>query len=230
MTAVEKLINVAKAEVGYLEKKSNSELDGKTTNAGYNNYTKYWRDVAPSYQAQAWCAAFVTWCFEKAFGKDIATKLLGHYPYVYVPTLTNMFTRHANPKVGDVVCFYRSGSFCHTGLVIYVNGDYFETVEGNTSGGGSIVANGGGVFKKGYYNSQLPGTKFIRPDYSIVPEDKIEVKELTTINDIVWELGYRGIVSDKDGMVNAMSAEPNGRLYWLARKAVNYMREKEMGL
>lgn len=47
-------------------------------------------------------------------------------------------------------------------------GDKFYTIEGNTSGGSSIVPNGGGVYAKSYYNSNLPGTKFCRPDYSIV--------------------------------------------------------------
>ena len=39
------LIAIAKAEVGYLEKASNSQLDNKVENAGYNNYTKYARDL-----------------------------------------------------------------------------------------------------------------------------------------------------------------------------------------
>ena len=50
--AIDALIACAENEVGYLEKKSNSQLDDKTANAGYNNYTKYWRDVYPQYQAQ----------------------------------------------------------------------------------------------------------------------------------------------------------------------------------
>ena len=37
MQAVEKLLAVARAEVGYLEKASNSNLNSKTGNAGYNN-------------------------------------------------------------------------------------------------------------------------------------------------------------------------------------------------
>ena len=53
------------------------------------------------------------------------------------------------------------------------------------------------------------------------------VKELVSINDIVWELGNRGIVSDKKGMIEEMSLNPNGRLYWLARKSVQYMRERD---
>ena len=54
------------------------------------------------------------------------------------------------------------------GIVTKVEGDVFYTIEGNTSGGSDIVANGGGVCSKYYYNSKLPGTKFCRPDYSLV--------------------------------------------------------------
>lgn len=166
--AIKALIKIAEAEIGYLEKKSNSQLDSKTANAGSANYTKYWRDVYPSYQAQPWCAAFVSWCFEKAFGLETAKKLLKHWPYTYCPTLGDLFTKNANPKVGDIVIFYRGGEFAHTGIVTAVSGDRFETIEGNTSGASGIVDNGGGVCKKSYYNSNLPGTKFCTPDYSIV--------------------------------------------------------------
>lgn len=166
--AINALIKIAEAEIGYLEKKSNSQLDSKTANAGSANYTKYWRDVYPSYQAQPWCAAFVSWCFEKAFGLETAKKLLKHWPYTYCPTLGDLFTKNANPKVGDIVIFFRGGEFAHTGIVTAVSGDRFETIEGNTSGASGIVDNGGGVCKKSYYNSQLPGTKFCTPDYSIV--------------------------------------------------------------
>lgn len=167
-TAINKMIAIAQAEIGYLEKASNANLDSKTGNTGSNNYTKYWRDVKPEWNGQAWCACFITWVLDKAFGKSYTEKLLKHYPYVYVPTLMGKFTRYANPEKGDIVCFYRNGAFTHTGIVIGVNGDYFETIEGNTSGASGVIANGGGVCKKGYYNSQLPGTKFARLDWSIL--------------------------------------------------------------
>ena len=181
-SAINKIIEIAKNEVGYLEKRSNSQLDSKTGNAGTNNYTKYWRDIYPSYQGQPWCACFVTWVYVQAFGVDMAKKLLKHYPYVYCPTMANLFTLYANPEPGDIVIFKRNGTFTHTGIVTYVNGDYFETVEGNTSGGSTIVENGGGVFEKSYYNSNLPGTKFCRPDYSLVEEEltMAQYEELTS--------------------------------------------------
>ena len=165
---IEKVILIAKNEEGYLEKKSNNQLDNKTANAGSANYTKYWRDIKPDYQGQPWCAAFISWCFMKAFGLDNAKKLLKHWPYVYCPTLGKLFARNANPKIGDIVIFYHNGTFTHTGLVTAVIGDRFYTIEGNTSGASGIIANGGGVCAKSYLNSQMPGTKFCTPDYSIV--------------------------------------------------------------
>ena len=56
---------------------------------------------------------------------------------------------------------------------------------------------------------------------------KAAVQELTTPNDIVWELGHRGIVTDTKGMLDEMNANPDGRLYWLGRKALHYIRTKE---
>lgn len=171
MSAIDKVIDVALNEVGYLEKKNNSQLDSKTANAGRNNFTKYWRDVKPDYQGQPWCACFVTWCFTEAFGKDTAKKLLKHYPYVYCPTMASLFTLYASPMIGDIVIFKHNGEFTHTGIVIGVSGNYFTTIEGNTSGGSTIIANGGGVFKKKYYLPSLPGTRFCRPDYEIAEEE-----------------------------------------------------------
>ena len=165
--ATNRPLEIAAAEIGYLEKASNKDLDSKTGNAGSANYTKYWRDVYPEYQAQAWCACFVSWCFMKAFGKDIATKMLKHWPFVYCPTLAGM-TSNKTPKVGSVILFYRNGTYAHTGLVAAVNGTTITTIEGNTSGASGIVANGGGVCRKTYTRSTLSeNTKYFMPDYSL---------------------------------------------------------------
>ena len=188
---IDKVIAIATQEVGYLEKATNSNLYSKTGNAGSNNYTKYWAEIKPSYQGQPWCACFVTWCFVQAFGQAMAAALLKHYPYVYCPTMKDLFTLNANPQRGDIVIFKRGSTFTHTGLVTSVNGDYFTTIEGNTSGASGIIANGGGVCKKGYYNSNLPGTKFCTPNYDLV-----------CVQDAHWGQVYldtlksRGIVTD----------------------------------
>ena len=167
MTPVEKVIGIAKAEEGYLEKRSNSQLDEKTANPGSGNFTKYWRDVYPAFQGQAWCAVFVAWCFMKAFGLEVAKKMLKHWPFVYCPTLAGM-TSNKTPHVGDVVLFYRNGEYAHTGLVIAVTASQITTVEGNTSTAPGVVANGGGVCRKTYQRSAMASqTKFFQPDYSL---------------------------------------------------------------
>lgn len=195
--AINALIAVAKNEIGYLEKATNDQLDSKTANAGYNNYTKYWRDVYPAYQGQPWCACQISWDMMTAFGLETAKKLLRHWPYVYCPAMRDYFTLYANPQVGDIVIFWSSKKkeFVHTGLVIKVQGDQFWTIEGNTSGASGVVANGGGICQKTYYNSQLPGTKFCRPDYSIVTSIKSNssTNTSTTTTTKNWiELGDRG--------------------------------------
>lgn len=166
--AINTVIQIATNEIGYLEKRSNANLDDKTANAGSNNYTKYWRDVCPSLQAQPWCACFVSWVFMKAFGQANAKTLLKHWPYTYCPTLAGM-TTNKTPKTGSIIIFNRNGTYTHTGIVIGVNGSTVTTIEGNTSGSSGIVANGGGVFKKQYSTGNLSAaTKYFVPNYSIL--------------------------------------------------------------
>ena len=50
------------------------------------------------------------------------------------------------------------------------------------------------------------------------------VEELITVNDIVWELANRGIITDKELWLKKLSTDQNS--YWLARKFVNYIRSK----
>ena len=140
------------------------------------------------------CADWITWIFQTALGKERAKELLKHYPYVYCPTMKGLFTLYANPKVGDIVIFKRNGTFVHTGLVIAVDGDKFTTIEGNTSGASSIVANGGGVCMKTYYNSKLPGTKFCRPAYSstAITSDTNKVVVADDMHTVKWK-GYVNI-------------------------------------
>lgn len=173
-TIVDKAINaviaLAKQEDGYIEKNNANNLDSKTAGAGSGNYTKYWRDLGMNgWQGQPYCAAFISWLFMKVFGQDTAKKLLKHWPFTYCPTLASM-TTNKTPKVGSIVLFYRNGEYVHTGYVIGVTDTTVTTAEGNTSGGSTIVANGGQVvYGKVYNRSSLSSyTKYFMPDYSIV--------------------------------------------------------------
>jgi len=153
-----KVIKVAKAEVGYCEKKSAKSLNSKTANAGSNNYTKYSRDLnelgIEGYQGQPWCDTFVSWCFVQAYGKSAAKKLL-HSWSAYTPTSANDFKEAGEwkkkPSKGAQIFFTNSsGTISHTGIVYDYDDGKVYTIEGNTSSASGVVANGGCVAKKSY--------------------------------------------------------------------------------
>lgn len=169
-----KVIEIALAEVGYLEKKSNSQLDNKTANAGSANYTKYGRDMHKLYPSvmdfpAAWCDAFVDWCFQKAYGVSNAKGLLGgnfdDYTVNSAQLYKNKGAWYKTPKIGDQIFFKNSTRICHTGLVYNVTATKVYTVEGNTSGASGVIANGGGVCKKSYYLDDPAIAGYGRPKY-----------------------------------------------------------------
>ena len=52
-----------------------------------------------------------------------------------------------------------------------------------------------------------------------------DVKELTSVNDIVADLHLRGIISDVDLWLDKLQTDQNA--YWLARKALQYIMERD---
>lgn len=170
-----KLLQIAENEVGYLEKKSNSQLNDKTANAGSNNWTKYGqellKEIGPPYSnGVAWCDMFVDWCFLKAFGENKAKELLGGWS-AYTPTSAQYFKNMnqwytSNPIIGDVIFFKNTTRICHTGLVYKVDSIKVYTIEGNTSGTNGLIANGGGVCKKSYLLTYKNIAGYGRPKYN----------------------------------------------------------------
>jgi len=189
-----RLIAAARAEVGYLEKKTNAELEDKTANAGSGNYTKYARDLDElgyfngKKNGYPWCAVFITWLFVQTFGLETARELLcqperslGAGCKWAAKYFKNKAQFHAaDPQPGDLIFFLKSGTttVSHMGLVVDVDDTYVYTVEGNTSGGSAVIANGGGVCEKKYLltNAQIYG--YGRPAYD--PEE-VKVPELRTL-------------------------------------------------
>ena len=144
MNPVEKLIAIALAEVGYREKASNATLDDPQANAGSGNWTKYARDLAAAgyyngnKNGYAWCEVFVDWCFYKAFGKEgqriqCQTGDLGAACIYSMQYYRQQGRCDGNPKAGDQVFFYASGTIGHTGIVVEVNASSITVVEGNSS-------------------------------------------------------------------------------------------------
>ena len=183
--SVNTIIRLAEKEVGYLEKKTNSQLDHKTKNAGSNNYTKYARDLhnAGYYNGNknghAWCDVFVDWLFFKAFGKEVGQKLqcqtgnLGagcQYSAQYYEKEGRLFKK---PAIGDQIFFKNSsGSIHHTGIVVDVTSSKVFTIEGNTSSASGVIDNGGGVSKKSYAINDSRIYGYGRPRYDNDDVDK----------------------------------------------------------
>lgn len=205
MKAVDKLLALAAAEVGYLEKASAARLDRKTANAGDKNYTKYARDLDAikgfyngRKQGSSWCDVFVDWCFVTAFGVETALKLLCQamggcgagvkYSAQYFMAKGQFFERDPHP--GDQMFFVRRNkageitAWLHTCIVEKVVGSYVYTIEGNTSGASGIVSNGGGVCRKKYKLNSVNIGGYGRPDWSLVKEEhEMTEKEIQTMVD-----------------------------------------------
>ena len=197
-----KVISIALAEEGYLEKSASAWkkygkdcLYSKTDYAGSDNYTKYGYEMHQLYPSVMdfpayWCDCFVDWCFYQAYGVSNAKKLLGGDFDDYTKNSINLYkSKQAfflrgtkSPLPGDQVFFTKDGTFSgvhHTALVIKVKDGYIYTIEGNTSAGSAVVANGGGVARKSYPINGVTIYGYGRPPYDV---EENEIKNLTEYN------------------------------------------------
>lgn len=147
--AIDLVLNLARSEVGYHEKASNSQLDDKTANSGNGNWTKYARDLDGlrnfyngSKNGYAWCDLWYDWLFVKCFGAELGRQMLCQplnsagagclYSVQYYKQYGRWIT--GMPEPGDQIFFsYAPGEYSHTGLVESVSGGVVTTIEGNTS-------------------------------------------------------------------------------------------------
>lgn len=183
---VKDLLEIALAEAGYLEKKSLSQLEDKTANAGSGNITKYARDLYNagyyngSKQGAPWCSVFVDWCHYMAAGKNkqlaqsvsCQSGVYGAgctYSMRYYQAAGHFHTK--DPQVGDQIYFGSGSTAEHTGIVYKVDESRVYTVEGNTSAQSGVVSNGGGVFQKSYLLSNKRILGYGRPHWA-EEEDK----------------------------------------------------------
>ena len=180
MSPQERLIAAAEAQVGYLGKRSNAQLDDFKANAG-GNYNRFARDLdalGDFYNGRKngydWCDVFVDWCFVTAFGRELGQKLLGQpdrslgagtaYSLGYYRARGQL---HAAPQPGDQIFFGDEKSTWHTGIVTKAADGYVYTVEGNAGEPSAVRACRyavGGKTIKGYG----------RPDWTLVPEETEE--------------------------------------------------------
>lgn len=198
---IERFIEVAENEVGYIEKVSNANLNDKTANAGNKNYTKYgaWYEGGWA-NGLAWCAIFICWCAHIAgILNTIIPRRSSVDDFVSWFKAKKRWKYAASgyiPKRGDLIIFTNNRNVSnvdatHIELVTGVYGSRVYTIGGNTSGGSTLIANGGGVAKKNYDINYVKIYGYCLPEYpeeeEYMPESvkmKIngKITEVTAIN------------------------------------------------
>lgn len=161
--AQQKVLNVARAEIGYKE--------------GYNNYIKYAADSWDNQfygwdlQHQPWCDVFVDYCFTHAFtmqqGAAMTYQTIGRGSALCKTSASfyrNNGAFYNYPEIGDQIFFYYDGDINHTGIVEQVQGSGLNwtkviTIEGNSNDQVQRC-----TYTRG--NSAIAG--FGRPKWSIV--------------------------------------------------------------
>ena len=165
-------------EMGYLEKNKGQDLDKKQP-GGSGNYTKYWRDIEPTFQGSAYCQGAQCWCIWKACGEDrnLAKKVLcvpdgSNFSY-YTPTQAGYFKAAkrwgTEPKVGSLIYFKNDVRIYHVEYVYNVTTSTVYTYGFNTSGSyNQIEANGDGCFPKSYSRSLSRIAGYGYPKYDLM--------------------------------------------------------------
>lgn len=183
MSEISQVLDIASAEVGYLEKsksayqKDPTVLYDKTRGAGSDNYTKYAKEMdslnvynGPK-QGYAWCNVFIDWIFVQSLGLDRARQLLIGFNAGCTQDW-NWFKSHnqivTSPQRGDLV-FFRN--LAHIGIVEKIANGRVYTIEGNTSNAAELITNGGSVARKSYVIGSLLIDGYARPKYDKSKED-----------------------------------------------------------
>lgn len=140
-----------------------SQEIGKTENPANSNQTVYGKWFG--FDGVAWCAIFVSWCYDKAgfpLGNIGYKKGFAGCQYGFeVFKKKGWIIPKEQAQPGDIVLFDWNGDkrFDHTGLFVKkIDADTFETIEGNTAIGND--SNGGTVMRR--HRKYLVST-FIHP-------------------------------------------------------------------
>lgn len=181
MYNIQKLLELANAEDGYVEKRKNcptTALYEKTgAYVGSDNWTKYWKDMAdlglPNYQGSYYCIVAIFALMTYAYGLEAAQKLCHQKFMINCQSTYAIFKAnnavYSEPKVGDICVFWNGNRFSHAELVISVSGDVVKMFGANTTATTTTIErNGGGCrYGKTYSLTALKkaGHKFCRPDY-----------------------------------------------------------------
>lgn len=181
----------------------------------YNNHKPLARGYKVKY-TDAWCATFVSACAIKCGYTDIIPTECGCDEMIKLFKKLNSWVENDSyiPKPGDII-FYdwqdngigdNIGAADHVGIVENVINNVIVVIEGNKNNA---------VERR---EIQING-RYIR-GFGVPKYTSAAVTELTTVNDIVWELAHRGILTDKQYWLKKLAEDKN--VYCLAKNIANY--------
>lgn len=181
----------------------------------YNNHKPLARGYKVKY-TDAWCATSVSACAIKCGYTDIIPTECGCDEMIKLFKKLNSWVENDSyiPKPGDII-FYdwhdngigdNIGAADHVGIVENVINNVIVVIEGNKNNA---------VERR---EIQING-RYIR-GFGVPKYTSAAVTELTTVNDIVWELAHRGILTDKQYWLKKLAEDKN--VYCLAKNIANY--------
>ena len=186
MNQIDKIIQIAKSQVGY-------KADPKTNN---NKFNKAYYGYECGYK---WCVVFPWWVFNEAgfpnlFYGGKKTASCGTL-YGYYKSLGQVVTSK-KPQYGDFVFFAFNEPHDHMGICIDYDGKYVTTIDGNTSEGKS-QDNGGQVLIRKREVKWIWGVA--RPQYA----SELKPQTTTADPDRVWHF-LMGKINNAFGVAGAM--------------------------
>lgn len=130
---------------------------------------------------------------------------------------TGVSTNFNNVEVGEAV-------WCPGHIGVYIGNGLAVECSPKWENGVQITACN--CTKAGY--NRRNWNKHGKLPYITYASEEKKVEELTTVNDIVWELYHRGIIADKELWLKKLKNDTNA--YWLARKMVKYIKENRRNI
>ena len=191
----------------------------------YNSHKPLARGYKVKY-TDAWCATFVSAVSIKLGYTDIIPTECSCIKMIEKFKALDSWVEDESvtPEIGWIP-FYdwedngkgnNMGSPDHVGIVVKVENGNIHIVEGNFDGSDADHIDG-------VETRVIPiNSRYLR-GYGVPKYDVSS--EITSVNDIVFDLWNRGIITDKALWLDKL--KDDNAAYWLARKCSNYMRRNE---
>lgn len=213
MATASEVLAIAASQIGY------SRWSDPQQGTKYGRwYAEYTHDAYYARNGVPYCDMFVSWVLNQA-GQACAGFPSAYCPYALAAARrAGLAVAYKDAKAGDIVFFdWDGGETDHVGIIELNKGSYYQTIEGNTSGGvvGS-QGNGGVVARRTRGLSVICGV--IRPPYTT---DTTKPSEDTTTGrqalDVDGVIGFKTVRRWQEIMGTPVDGIISGQSEWVRR-------------